>query len=64
MLALINVVFAIILFRNIRWPEDDLGRCRLLEKLMLSINEVAKAVIVVIFYCQHNGIHSIKFRMA
>lgn len=43
-------------FRNTRWPVDDLGRCRLLEKLILSINEVVKTVILVIILVDTTGL--------
>jgi hypothetical protein len=42
-------------FRYTIWPEDDFGRCRLLESLMSSINEVVKTVILVIFIVSTSG---------
>ena len=43
------------IFRNTRWPEDDLGRCRLLEKFMSSINAVVQTVILMIFIVNTTG---------
>ena len=51
----IMLFLRLFIFRNTKRSEDNLGRCRLLEKLMFSINEVVKTVILVIFTVNTTG---------